>query len=86
MKRPITTYRACDPSAMAYSMSDAAKFYAFQDMRADILELYEENARLRNIMRIIAYPKRGTYEEGYELMGIAKLIQLAYTDEQLAEE
>ncbi len=39
MNRSIATWRECDPNAMAFNQSDAAKFHAFTDARADILEL-----------------------------------------------
>lgn len=84
MKRDIQRWKNCDPRAMA-EMSEAAVFFALEDAKADILELYEENKRFRNIMRIIAYPRRGTHEEGYNTMDMAKLLQSAYTAEQLSE-
>ena len=68
---------------MATNQSDIAKQFAFEDARADILELHAENLRLRNVMRVIAYPCRGTREESYNLMDMTKLIQSAYTAEQL---
>lgn len=83
MKRTIEQWTKCDPKAMAYNQSDAAKQFAFEDARADILELHAENLRLRNVLRVIAYPCRGTQEEGYNIMDMAKLIQSAYTAEQL---
>lgn len=83
MKRTIEQWKTCNPTTMAYEQSDAAKMYAFQDAKADILELNAENLRLRNIARAIAYPQRGTPEEGYGLMDFAKLLQSAYTAEQL---
>lgn len=86
MKRNIEQWRNCDPSKMTHDQSDAAKQFAFEDAKADILELYNENARLRNVMRIIAYPKRGTHEESYGLMDMAKLIQSSYTAEDLRGE
>lgn len=86
MKREIDRWKNCDPKAMAFEQSDAAIFFAFQDAKADILELHEENARLREVMRIIAYPRRGTHEEGYGIMDMAKLIQSAYTVEQLSSD
>lgn len=83
MKREIERWQNYDPSAMAHNQSDAAKQFAFEDAKADILELYAENKRLRRVMQIIAYPKRGTHEDGYGIMDIAKLIQSAYTAEYL---
>lgn len=83
MKREIGVWKNCDPAAMAHNQSDTAKQFAFEDAKADILELYEENKRLRRVMQIIAYPRRGTHEEGYGIMDIAKLIQSAYTSEYL---
>ena len=83
MKRTIEQWKKCDPKAMATRQSDAAKYFAFEDAKADIIELYNENLRLKNVMRIIAYPSRGTHEEGYNITDMAKLIQSAYTAEQL---
>ena len=83
MKRTIEEWKNCEPNAMAYSMSNAAKMYAFEDAKADILEMHSENLRLRNIARAIAYPQRGTPEEEYDLMDFAKLLQSAFTAEQL---
>ena len=86
MKRKLSQYKNASPEAMAYRMSDAAKFYAFQDSRADILELAAEIQRLRNILRQIAYPKRGTAEESSTLQEFADTIQATYTLEQLEGE
>ena len=86
MNRKIEHWKLCSPQAMAYNQSDAAKFYAFQDARADILELDEENQRLRDILRQIAYPKRGTAEESATLQDFADLIQSTFTLEQLEGE
>lgn len=83
MKRTIEQWKKCDPNEMAFNQSDAAKMYAFQDAKADIIELHSENLRLRNIARAIAYPQRGTPEEGYSTMDFAKLLQSAYSAEQL---
>lgn len=65
------------------AQSRAAQKFAFEDAKADILELHKENQRLRNLARVIAYPQRGTFEEDYGLMDLAKIIQSAYTAEQL---
>ncbi len=83
MKRSIESWTRCDPALMASAQSEAARKFAFEDAKADIIELYRENLRLRNIARAIAYPQRGTPEEGYNLMDFAKLLQSAYTAEQL---
>lgn len=83
MKRTIEQWRNCDPKAMVENQSAAAQMFALQDAKADILELHSENLRLRNIARAIAYPQRGTPEESYNLMDFAKLLQSAYSAEQL---
>ena len=83
MKRDIKQWENCDPKLMASAQSEAAVFFAFQDAKADILELYRENLRLRNIARAIAYPQRGRPEESYSLMDFAKILQSTYTAEQL---
>lgn len=83
MKRTIKQWKSCDPKAMAREMSEAAQMFAFEDAKADILELHAENMRLRNIARAIAYPERGRPEESYSLMDFAKILQSAYLAEQL---
>lgn len=83
MKRTIDRYKACNPNSMALEQSDAAKKFAFEDMKADILELHAEMLRFKNIARAIAYPQRGTPEEAYSLMDFAKLIQSAYDADDL---
>ena len=83
MKRTIEQWKNCVPHDMAYAQSQGAQQFAFQDAKADILELHAENLRLRNIARAIAYPQRGQPEESYGLMDFAKLLQSAYTAEQL---
>jgi len=84
LKREIERWKNCDPHKMAYNQSLAAIMFAIADAKADIMELHEENKRLRNVMRIIAYPKRGTHEEGYGIQDMANLIQSAYTADQLS--
>lgn len=83
MRRKVEQWRDCSPAAMADQMSRAAIFYAFQDAQADILELDAENQRLRDILRQIAYPKRGTAEEKMSLQEFADMIQQTYTLDQL---
>ena len=83
MKRNISRWVKCDPDAMAREMSVGARAYAFEDAKSDILELHRDNVRLRDILRQIAYPKRGTSEESASLQNFADLIQQTYTIEQL---
>ena len=83
MKRTIKQWTNCNPETMAHDQSDTAKQFAFEDAKADILELLAENKRIRRVMQIIAYPRRGTYEEGYGIMDMAKLIQASFTAEYL---
>jgi hypothetical protein len=83
VKRSIDKWKKCNPQTMATEQSNAAIQFAFEDAKADILELHEENKRLRKIMQIIAYPRRGTHEESYGILDMAKLIQSAYTAEYL---
>ena len=83
MKRRIEQWTNCNPETMAHEQSDNAKQFAFEDAKADILELAAENKRIRRVMQIIAYPRRGTHEEGYGIMDMAKLIQTAFTAEYL---
>lgn len=47
LNRSIEQWRNCDPWAMATEQSDAAKMFAMEDARADILKLHADNERLR---------------------------------------
>jgi len=83
MKRTIEQWTNCNPKEMAFHQSEAAIMYAIEDAKSDILELHRENMRLRNIARAIAYPQRGTPEESYGIIDFAKILQSAYTADQL---
>ena len=50
MKRSIETWRNCAPQAMATEQSAEARTFAYQDARADILELASTNAVLINLL------------------------------------
>ena len=83
MKRSIETWGKCDPRYMVDGQSKIACRYALEDAKADLLEMHRDLLRFRNIARAIAYPERGTPEEGYNLRDFAKLLQSAYTAEDL---
>lgn len=83
MKRTVDAWKKCDPKAMADNQSRAAIMFALQDAQSDIIEIHAEMMRFKNIARAIAYPQRGTPEEAYSLMDFAKLLQSAYTADQL---
>jgi len=75
MKRTIESYRKCFPRAMAHDMSDNAKRFAFEDMKADVIMLWEENLRLKHLLCKAGYPRRGTKEEHMTLQEFAALVQ-----------
>ena len=52
-----------DPKALAFNQSRTAIMCAFQDLLEDINTLREEQKRMKELLRVVAYPKRGTYEE-----------------------
>jgi len=68
---------------MASQQSEAARVYAFEDARHDILELHDQINRMRGILACIAYPRRGTKEESMNLQEYADLIQGVYTSDDL---
>jgi hypothetical protein len=82
MNRSIDRWNVCNPSAMA-QQSIAAITYAFEDARHDMLELAQQNKRLRELLRISAYPSRGTDEESLTIYDFAQIVQSAYTLDQL---
>ena len=82
MNRSIERWKVCLPSAMA-KQSEAAITYAFEDARHDIIELADQNARLRGLLKIAAYPRRGTEEEAMDICAFATMVQDIYTSEQL---
>lgn len=69
MKRSIETWRDCAPQAMATEQSEAARTFAFQDARADILELAGTNAVLVNLL--------------HECQMVLKTIEPESTDERV---
>ena len=83
MKRTIECWAACDPRYMVDGQSKIACRYALEDARADLLEMHKDLLRFKNIARAIAYPERGTTEEGYNLIDFSRLLQSAYTAEEL---
>ena len=50
---------------------------------AMIRQLIAENARLKDLLRQIAYPRRGTEEDRMDIFDAAKLIQDNFTAEEL---
>lgn len=83
MNRSIERWKACLPSAMT-QQSTAAITYAFEDARHDIIELADQNARLRSLLMIAAWPKRGTEEEeAMDINTFAEMVRCIYTFEQL---
>ncbi len=47
MQRTIEQWKNCRSHEMANNQSNMAKFYAFRDAKADILELHDETVRLK---------------------------------------
>lgn len=79
MKRTTEQWINCNPKAMAHEMSPAAQQFAFEDAKADIMELAHENKLMRDVMRKIAYPRRGTEEETANIQTAATWIQDKWT-------
>lgn len=50
MKRTIEQWKNCDPKAMAREMSEAAQMFAFEDAKADILELHSAVIRCQEAL------------------------------------
>lgn len=57
--------------------------YAFTDIPHIGREAADEIERLRELLRMAAYPRRGTAEESMTLQEFADIVQSAYTIEQL---
>ena len=55
-------------------------------LQTEYEELLREIARMRSILRILAYPKRGTHEERMTLQDFADLTLSQFTREQLGLE
>jgi len=53
MKRSIERYKQCSPQAMA-KHSPSPVFFAFCDMKDDILELHQKNEELKKFLASIA--------------------------------
>jgi hypothetical protein len=85
MKRQIERWKICNPSAMITDQSEAAAIFAMEDARHDILELNDEVVRLKSLLRMAAYPRRGTDEESLDIFNFANVVQSVYTSESLGE-
>jgi hypothetical protein len=83
MKRTYQQWIDCNPKVMAQEMSQAAQQFAFEDAKADILYLAHENLMMKDILREIAYPRRGTVECENSIQDYANYIQANYTLEEL---
>lgn len=79
MKRSLQQWINCNPKTMATEMSPAAQQYAFEDAKNDIMELAHENRLMREVLRKIAYPRRGTEEESANIATAALWIQEKWT-------
>lgn len=60
-------------------MSPAAQEFAFMDAKADILWLAQEYNKMRDILRVIAYPCRNTEEEQATIQTVADLVISKWT-------
>lgn len=83
MNRTIEQWKSCDPKVMATQQSDAAITFAFEDAQQDILELHRRLQKAQAILKVIAYPCRGTAGEHLSLQDFADLIQANYSLGQL---
>ena len=81
MQRTIVQWTNCDPRAMV-TQSPAAIQYAFEDAKADILQLYKELQRFKNVARVIAYPS-SEFERSLGTMDLQKILQATYSAEQM---
>jgi hypothetical protein len=79
MKRTTEQWINCNPKAMAEEMSKAAQQFAFEDAKSDIMELSHENKLMREVLRKIAYPRRGTEEDTANIQTAAMWIQDKWT-------
>lgn len=64
-------------------MSDNAKQFAFEDAKADILYLAQENLMMKDFLSRIAYPRRGSKSEQMTLCEFAADIQAKWTSADL---
>lgn len=83
MNRTIDRWKICSPTAMCTQQSQVAQIYAMEDARHDIIELHDQNKRLRSLLKIAAYPRRGTEEERMDIQEFADIVQATYTCDQL---
>jgi len=77
MERSVERWRKSEPESMA-GQSKAAIAYAFSDAKSDILAMAE-------ILRIAAYPRRGTQEENLTIFELAEMIQAKFKYDDLVE-
>lgn len=85
MKRSIDRWKICNPTAMITEQSKAAAIFAMEDARHDILELADEIVRMKALLKMAAFPRRGTDEEALDIFTFANIVQSVYTSEDLGE-
>lgn len=56
-----------------------------REIVCEVLRLQTNNARFRDLLRQIAYPRRGSEEEKMDIFDAAKLIQSNFTAEELSD-
>lgn len=84
MRRSLKTWNLCNPSSMT-EQSPAAIRYAFEDARADIIELATDLERMKLMLSRIAYPARNTPDEFADLNMFAAEIQEMWSLEDLEQ-
>lgn len=83
MKRSIDRWKICNPNAIITEQSEAAAIFAMEDARHDILELNDELVRIKSLLKMAAYPRRGTDEYALDIFTFANIVQSVYTIEDL---
>ena len=82
MNRDINRWKKCSPRSMAMQSLEAVT-YGFDDARHDIIELHDQNMRLKKLLLVASFPRRGTDEEKMNIDDFSKLVQSFYTKDQL---
>ena len=83
MIRNIEQYRKLSPARMAQLADVNHRAFAIEELRQDILELYKQNEKLKEVARMIGYPEEISEEFQWDYEDASQFIRSNFTLEEL---
>lgn len=86
LKRPVKAHAESNSHSQAFEQSRSAIFHLIEDMKKDISSLFNENEKMKELLRIGALPKRGTREESMSFEDFSSLVLSSFSSEFLSSD